>query len=234
MKSLIHKNYVLNALLTGRVVPFGSNGSFSAIHKQPANHAIQVTFTGLAGDAQADRIHHGGIEKALHHYPLDHYPYWYAYLHAPPTSLPVGAFGENLSTSGLTEDDVCIGDVFKLGSSVIQVTQPRQPCWKLNARFNHVHIARHMQRMGMTGWYYRVVKEGDAAPQEELIFSSRPNPQWNIARVVSLLYKREEDRRSIEELANAAGIGKSLSALLHKRLRTGQVESWADRLGGYF
>lgn len=224
------KSCNLKALLVGRVAPFDFKGTLSAIHKKPVDKPVRVTFTGLAGDEQADRAHHGGLEKALHHYPLDHYPYWYGYLRAPLMALPAGAFGENLSTYGLTESDVCIGDVFKLGSSVIQITQPRQPCWKLNVRFGSAHFARHMQQTGMTGWYYGVLKEGVASPRDELIFLSRPNPQWNIARVVSLLFKREEGKRSIEELVQAEGIGKPLLALLSKRLSTGRVESWTSRL----
>jgi len=222
--------FALNAILVGRVTSIGAHGSMSAIHKCPIDNAIRVSALGLTGDEHADRTHHGGAEKAMHHYPLDHYFYWYGYLRAAPRSFLAGAFGENLSTYGLTETNVCIGDVFNLGSSVIQVTQPRQPCWKLNVRFNHTEIARHMQRTGLTGWYYRVLKEGITTPQDKLIFLSRLNPKWSITNVTSLLHSRELGQRRLEELASASGIGKSLLALIHRRLSTGKVESWTSRL----
>ena len=104
----------------------------SAIAKTPVAGPVEIGFEGLLVDAQADRTVHGGAEKALHHYAADHYAAWIAEGYLPDGAVPA-AFGENLSTLGVTEEQVCIGDVFRLGTARVQVSQGRQPCWKLNA-----------------------------------------------------------------------------------------------------
>ena len=104
----------------------------SAIHKSCAAGAQAIEAHGFTADAQADLKVHGGADKAIHHYTADHYPFWRSEGHLPTSTIPA-AFGENISTFGLTEDTVCIGDIFTLGSAVVQISQGRQPCWKLNA-----------------------------------------------------------------------------------------------------
>ena len=137
--------YPLHALLTGKVKPLGKRGAPSGIAKTPVKDPIMLGPTGFEGDAQGDTKHHGGPEKAVHHYPFDHYAAWTSEIGPHARLAEPGAFGENLSTLGLTEDVVAIGDIFSLGSAVLQVSQGRQPCWKLNERFEIPDMARRVQ-----------------------------------------------------------------------------------------
>ena len=141
--------------------PFGPRGQPSAIAKQPVASQY-LDYTGFDSDQQGDPVHHGGPQKAVHHYAFEHYAAWQRELKAIDgvRNLAIGGFGENLSTLGLTEANVAIGDIFTLGDAVIQVSQPRQPCWKLGVRFNLAGMARKVQASGRTGWYYRVLQPG--------------------------------------------------------------------------
>lgn len=134
-------------------------GMFKREHAQPAWLGVE----GLAGDAQADRRVHGGPEKALHQYPVGHYAKLAAaFPDAAPLLVP-GSIGENLSVPGWDEANVCIGDVFRLGDARIQVSQPRSPCWKIDRRFHVGGMAQYIGEHGLTGWYYRVLDEGEVA-----------------------------------------------------------------------
>lgn len=116
-------------LLVGQTLLLGPNGELSAISKHPAVRPLSLTATGFEGDEQGDPRHHGGPDKAVHHYPGEHYAAWRLKL---AERFRVGAFGENLGAVGLTETNVGIGGVFRLGTALIQVSQARQPCWKLS------------------------------------------------------------------------------------------------------
>ncbi|MGL5975026.1 MAG: MOSC domain-containing protein, partial [Aeromonas sobria] len=144
-------------------------GLISAIHKQPISAPVRCTFAGLEGDEQCDQRHHGGPDRALHYYPADHYLWWQTWqtalgLPAPRTPWQPAAFGENLSGLGLTEAQACIGDVYRLGEALIQISQPRSPCFKLNQRFGYGQMSQVMQLNGRCGWLLRVLEEGMIAP----------------------------------------------------------------------
>lgn len=153
----------LDALLTGRARPFTRPGSRSGIAKSPRDGALRVTPVGLEGDEQGDLRVHGGVEKAIHHYPREHYAAWIAELGEHPLLMQAGAFGENFSTSGWSEADVCLGDRVRAGTALLEVSQGRMPCWKLNDRFEVAGMSLRVQESGRTGWYYRVLEEGVAA-----------------------------------------------------------------------
>lgn len=178
----------ITAVLTGRAAPLAPTRHLSGIAKQMRDGAVAVTPTGLAGDEQGDPRHHGGPEKAIHHYPFDHYAAWARDIDPPPALLAQpGAFGENISTSSLTERDVCLGDVFRLGSALVQVSQGRQPCWKLDHRFQHKGLSARVIKTGRSGWYYRVLEAGTAQTGESMVLVERSLPDWTIARVFTLL-----------------------------------------------
>ncbi len=145
-------NAKLDALLIGAIRPLADTAHASAIGKQPVHERLWLARTGFAGDEQADRKHHGGPDKAVHHYAFDHYALWAAEIGPRDVLARPGAFGENLSTRGIAERDVCIGDVFTLGGATLQVSQSRQPCWKLNARFGFRKMSARVQQSGRTGW----------------------------------------------------------------------------------
>ena len=125
------------ALLAGKVAPFRGPDEPSAIVKQPLSGPVTITPRGIAGDEQADRVHHGGPDMAIHHYAFDHYAYWRGQLGEHPLLGQPGAFGENISTTGLAESTVFLGDRFRLGTALIEVSQGRQPCWKQGHRLGH-------------------------------------------------------------------------------------------------
>jgi MOSC domain-containing protein YiiM len=177
----------IDAVLTGCVAAFGPRGEPSAMAKTPVAGALSVGPLGLHGDEQADLVNHGGVDKAIHHYPRDHYPFWQEALAQHPLLNDVGAFGENISSLGLTEDVVCIGDHFRLGTALVEISQGRQPCWKLGHRFGHASVVARVVSTGKSGWYYRVIESGSVSAGDSLTLLDRPYENWTVARVFNLL-----------------------------------------------
>jgi MOSC domain-containing protein YiiM len=219
------------AVLRGAAVPTSRPGSRSAIAKQVVDGAVAVGPTGLAGDEQGDTRIHGGPDKAVHQYPLDHYTAWRAELGALPVLQLPGAFGENIASTGMAEADVCRGDRVRMGSVLLEVTQTRQPCWKLNARFNLPDMALRLQRTGRTGWYYRVVEAGAVQAGDTIALVDRPHPAWPLSRVIEALYHRTLDTPLLSELA-ALPLPPSWRKLVARRLEQGLVEDWSPRTQG--
>ncbi len=220
----------LLAVNVGAAVPY-ARGSRSGIDKQRVPDRVHVSALGLAGDEQGDLRVHGGPDKAVHHYAHEHYAAWEAEIGPHPLLQTSAAFGENLSTRGMTEHDVCIGDRFRVGEALLEVTQARQPCWKLDERFGHRGMARRVQQSGRTGWYYRVLEEGDVwagAPMERV---ARPYPEWSLARLLDLLYLPCLDPVQLRA-ARALPLPPSWQRLVDHRLQSGQVERWERRLDG--
>src|SRR5712692_6598330 len=131
----------------------------TSIFKSPVEGRVAVRDNNLTGDQQADLTVHGGPYKAVYLYPAEHYGYWAEQL--PGAELPFGMFGENLTTIGLLEESVHIGDRFRIGSAVLEVTQPRMPCYKLGIRFGRADMVKMFWTSGRSGIYFSVVDEGD-------------------------------------------------------------------------
>ena len=193
---------VIDALLTGRIMPF-ARGESSAIDKRVVEGPVTIGFFGIVGDQQADSRYHGGVGKALHHYPRDHYEHWAKALPDQPLLSNAGAFGENISTSGLVETHVCIGDRFRAGSAIIEVSQGRQPCWKQGVRLEWSALPAQMVKERRSGWYYRVIEPGSAQAGEDIELLDRPLPEWSVARVFGLLIAgdHKHDKVALTELA---------------------------------
>jgi MOSC domain-containing protein YiiM len=183
--------------------------------KTPIDGPVFVSATNLAGDGQADLKNHGGIDKAVLAYSADHYPSWRKELRIP--DMPFGAFGENLSVAGLSEQLVYIGDIFRVGTVTFEVSQPRQPCWKLGRRWRRHELTGLVVRNGRSGWYLRVLEEGwiEARMSVELI--ARPNPAWSIARANEILHHRRTDLPLTLALANVPGLAASWVEELRER-----------------
>lgn len=175
------------ALLTGRIAPFRAPDEPSAIVKAPVAGRVAIGPLGLAGDEQADRRYHGGPDKAIHHYPGDHYAYWRETLGGQPLLDQVGAFGENVSTHGLTERDVRIGDRFRLGTALVEVSQGRQPCWKQGHRLGDAAMVARIVVTRRSGWYYRVIEPGTAAAGDAFALVARGVEEWTVERTFALL-----------------------------------------------
>jgi MOSC domain-containing protein YiiM len=179
--------WIIRSLNLGAARPFRDDGTQSAIAKVPTDQPVAIGPLGLSGDEQADLTVHGGPDKAIHHYPHDHYAAWPDELGDHPLLRGEGAFGENVSTLGLTEQAACIGDRYRLGTALIEISQGRQPCWKLDHRFGHKGLSAAVISTGRSGWYYRVIEPGSARAGEALELVERPRPAWTVARVFTLL-----------------------------------------------
>jgi MOSC domain-containing protein YiiM len=143
---------------TPRAVEWNGKTVETGIFKTPLTGAVAVGRTNLAGDRQADLEVHGGVDKAVYAYPSEHYPFWRGELDRP--DLPWGMFGENLTTEGLDETSVRIGDRFAIGTAEFEVSQPRLPCFKLGAKFGRADMVKRFLQAGRLGFYLRVLREG--------------------------------------------------------------------------
>ncbi len=179
--------YTIDALLTGKARRFGAKGEPSAIDKRALEGRHAVGALGIAGDEQADLSVHGGPDKAIHHYPRDHYGWWAETIGDHALLQDAGAFGENISTSGLTESAACIGDRYRLGSALVEISQGRQPCWKLGHRFGIATLPATVVTSRRGGWYYRVIEDGAVGAGDALELIDRPLPDWSVERVFHLL-----------------------------------------------
>jgi MOSC domain-containing protein YiiM len=164
-----------------RDVTFGRRRMRTAILKDPAAGAIPLRRLGFEGDGQADPRYHGGPDKAVYLYPLEHYAYWADVLSRK--DLAPGAFGENLTTEGLLESAVRIGDVFEIGSARVRVTQPRTPCAKLGARFGSMTFVRTFAAAGRSGFYLSVVEEGMVEAGDAIVLVSTERDRPTVADV---------------------------------------------------
>jgi MOSC domain-containing protein YiiM len=159
----------------------------------------------IEGDGQADLEHHGGPDKAVLAYAADHYAAWELEFARDGVKLEgfgPGGFGENLTVDGVTEHDVCIGDIWCAGDVSFQVSQPRQPCWKLGRRWRLPDLPQRVIRTGRSGWYHRVLHEGMVQVGMEVVLERRPNPAWTVARVASLRYGKHIDPIEATTLAH--------------------------------
>lgn len=184
--------------------------------KSPVAGPVFLGATNLDGDGQADLVNHGGADKTVCAYPADHYPDWRRELDRP--DLPFGAFGENFTLQAVTEADVCIGDTWRVGGAVVQVSQPRQPCWKLARRWGIKDLPARVIANGRTGWYFRVLNEGSVAPGQPLTLIDRPHEIWTIDRANRVMHHNHSDPDSAAELAALPELSSSWRSTLAARL----------------
>lgn len=206
-----------------REVPPAGAGDFSqspwttGYFKDPVSGPIAVRPTGIVGDGQADLVHHGGPNKAVCVYPLVHYPEWQTLLDQP---LAYGAFGENFTVDGLEESDVCIGDTWRVGdTAIVQVSQPRQPCWKLARRWQRKSFALEVQDSCKTGWYFRVLTEGQVQAGARLTLLERPHPRWTVLRANRVMHHKKHDALLAAELAALPELSASWQTRLNRRVK---------------
>lgn len=189
----------------------------SGIFKNIAVGDIWLSETGFIGDEVADKKNHGGPEKAVFAYPIRHYTYWQEQLERD--DMIMGAMGENFAVLEMDEFTVCIGDTYKVGEAIIQVSQPRQPCWKPARRFQIVDLALQIQNSGRTGWYFRVLQEGNIHADRPIDLIERPYPQWTIQAANEVMHFHKDDLRMADELASCDLLAENWRNRLEKRLR---------------
>jgi MOSC domain-containing protein YiiM len=201
--------WTIAAVCTGTARPFNGTET-SAIAKRPREGAVQVLGEGLAPDEQADRRVHGGPEMALHLYPQGHHDWWRGQIGESPLLDEPGGFGSNLAVTGLTEEMVHIGDRFRLGSALIEVSQPRQPCWKIEHRFGHKGMVASIIKTGRCGWYFRVIETGEVTAGDALERIAIGAEDWSVARVFKALVAGKATPAELAELAVLAQLSPKL------------------------
>ncbi len=185
----------------GSIAPLGPEGVPSGFVKRPTTARVKVAPLGLTGDAQADLKVHGGLEKAVYGYAAGHYASWCAEFPQHEALLTPGGFGENLTIAGLYESDICVGDVHRIGTAVLQVCQPRQPCFKLALYFGENRMPRAMVRSGRAGWYYRVLEPGEIGAGDAVERIDRPHPDFAFERLIAIVNYGHATVGEIERMA---------------------------------
>ena len=176
----------------------------TGIFKEPVDASVMIDRLNLSGDAQADLTVHGGADKAVYAYPAEHYDYWRKQL--PGMSFPWGTFGENLTTLGLTEDQLCIGDTLRVGDAVLIVTQPRVPCYKLALRFQRDDIIKRFLRSGRSGFYFSVLEPGEVRAGRQVEILNRDPNRVTVADIGRLFLGQTRDPDLLERVTNLAAL----------------------------
>ncbi|MBD2610336.1 MAG: MOSC domain-containing protein [Nostoc sp. ZfuVER08] len=189
----------------------------TGIFKQPVNGRVMLRTLNLDGDGQADLTVHGGVEKAVYAYPMEHYAYWRQEL--PDEDLPWGAFGENLTIEGLSETKVNIGDRFRIGSAVVMVTQPRFPCFKLNLKFGRDDMVKRFLNSRLSGIYFSVVQEGEIGVGDEIELVSRDENNVTVADIVQI-YVREADDDLVRRAVRVPALAEALRTYFQQQIES--------------
>jgi MOSC domain-containing protein YiiM len=203
----------------------------SAIAKLQVEGELELTELGLVGDEQAEKKIHGGPDRALCHYPREHYAEWAREFPEQAELFCAPAFGENLSTEGLTEKNVFIGDIYRWGNALIQVTQPRSPCFKLNYHFGISDLSSLMQSSGKMGWLYRVIVAGNVSTEQPLELVSRLS-DVSVYDAAAIAWYTPYDDEQYRRLLSAAGLSVSWTRTMQKRRLSGHIEDNSRRLWG--
>ncbi|SFS46589.1 MOSC domain-containing protein [Marininema halotolerans] len=190
----------------------------SGIKKERISGPVYLGNTNLAGDGQEDLKNHGGTDKAVLAYGLAHYSLWDKELSG--MDLGPGGFGENFTIHGQTERDVCIGDVFRMGEGVLQVSQTRMPCWKLDARWEIEGLSTRVKETGRSGWYLRVLKEGFVEEGQPLLLLDRPHEDWSIEGVNRLIHDKSSPLEEVASLLACDSLAASIKRMLTKRMES--------------
>jgi MOSC domain-containing protein YiiM len=182
----------------------------SAFRKHYVEGPVLVGLLGLAGDEQADLTVHGGPEKAVYAYASEHYATWSAELPEHREKFVGGGFGENLTVGGMLERDLCVGDVHRIGTALLQVCQPRQPCFKLALFFDDRRMVKAMVRNARAGWYYRVLEEGEIEGDDEVRLEDRPHPDFSFERLIHIVNFGQASADELQAMSAMAGLASRL------------------------
>jgi MOSC domain-containing protein YiiM len=176
----------------------------TGFYKSPVEGPVHLGRTNLVGDGQANLKVHGGPDKAVLAYAAGHYPDWRAELEMP--DLPYGAFAENFTVTFLNEGNVCLGDVYAIGSARVEVSQPRQPCANITHRWKQPGLTERVRTTGRHGWYLRVLQEGQVCAGDAVELQERPCPEWTITRAFAVMGHRLRNRKEASSLARVPAL----------------------------
>ena len=188
----------------------------TGIFKEPVEGRIRLRTLNLDGDRQADLSVHGGPSKAVYAYPIEHYEYWREQL--PGVDRPWGMFGENLTTEGLREDSVNIGDRFRIGSAEVMVTEPRLPCYKLAAKFGRDDIIKRFLHSGRTGFYFAVMQEGEVGTGDGIELVGRDEHSVTVADITRLYVREKDDVGTLRRAVQVTALPESWRGYFRKRI----------------
>ncbi|KGJ90978.1 MOSC domain-containing protein [Colwellia psychrerythraea] len=231
------KHYLTN-IYCGKVAQ--RYGMETAIDKQVVEGPVYLSLEGLAGDECGDKIHHGGVERALHQYPAEHYAYWqkkyqkaFDENNVEQVNWQAAGMGENLSSLSMTEETVCLGDRYQWGEAIIEVSQPRSPCFQLNKRWGIENLSVDMQEVSRCGWLYRVIQPGMVSVDEPLQLINRVTNAMTIKAVCDAFFNDPLNKEGLLQLQNQSTLSDTwMDRVLH-RIETNEVESWNFRLFGH-
>lgn len=194
------------SLQVGEVAPLGPEGVPSGFVKRKVCGAVRVGSLGFEGDAQADLSAHGGLDKAIYGYAAAHYPVWAEEMPQHAAKLVPGGLGENLTIAGLTESDLCVGDVHAIGTALLQACQPRRPCFKLGLSFADDAMPAAFVKSARAGWYYRVVRPGRIAAGDAVALHDRPHPDFPFTRLIGIVNSKKADAAEWARMATLPGL----------------------------
>lgn len=220
------KHYLTN-IYCGKVAD--RYGIETAIDKQAVNTSLYLSFDGLAGDECADKLHHGGLERALHQYPAEHYAYWQEKYNTDNAWQAAG-MGENISSTGMTEQTVYLGDRYQWGEAIIEVSQPRSPCFKLNKRWGIENLSVDMQDVSRSGWLYRVIQPGMVSVDKPLELIVRVDNAMTITEVCETFFGDPLNKEKLLKLKEQDTLSDSWMEKVVYRLANNEVENWNFRL----
>lgn len=206
----------LLGIYAGSLRALEPEGQATGIFKQAVQQA-EVTRLGIVGDQQADRRVHGGPDKALHEFARSSYASIIVQFPELAATATAGTFGENLSSADRGDTDVCIGDTLRIGEVVVQVSQPRRPCWKINHRFDCRKLSHFIERRQLTGWYYRVLEPGTITLGDRIDLLDRVSDGVTIAAFTQTIARHRPDPGALDALINASGLNEEWRARLTQR-----------------
>jgi MOSC domain-containing protein YiiM len=189
-----------------KVIDFEGQRTTTGIFKEPVEGRVSLRTLNLDGDRQADLTVHGGPDKAVYAYSMEHYDYWHGIF--PDLPIPIGMFGENLTVERLIESEVNVGDVFRIGSATVIATQPRMPCYKLGVKFGRMDVLKKFLASGRSGIYFRVLKEGEVAAGDSIVQIREDSNRITISDIVRLYSNEREDLQTMRRAVKVEALPK--------------------------
>jgi MOSC domain-containing protein YiiM len=207
---------------TPREIDWAEKRTLTSIFKTPVAGRVAVRAHNLEGDRQSDLTVHGGPDKAVYCYPSEHYAYWRGEL--PDANLDFGAFGENLTTEGLDDGEISIGDIVRAGSSLLMVTQPRIPCFKLAARFGRADMVKRFALARRPGFYFAVVEEGEVGAGDTVEVGERATERMSVRELFDAYFAKSPDLRLLRRSLLLRGLAEVWRAEISRTLAEAGLE----------